>query len=108
MDSEASSSVDEVKVELEKITKIIIGEPNYKISQDDLQIELVGSYAGSTYCSRWIHLRRGGYKTMVGVRSHSFTHNQSPTTNLPLAHPNLIPNRALRSSIQEWLQRHGV
>ncbi|KAK4804019.1 hypothetical protein SAY86_003836 [Trapa natans] len=33
-------------------------------------------------------------------------HNTSPTTNLPLAHTNLIPNRALRSSIQEWLQSH--
>lgn len=35
-------------------------------------------------------------------------HNTSPTTNLPLAHTNLVPNRALRSSIQEWLQSHST
>ncbi|KAI3441787.1 E3 ubiquitin ligase (RING-type E3 ubiquitin transferase) (Serine/threonine-protein kinase) [Psidium guajava] len=30
----------------------------------------------------------------------------SPMTNLQLAHRNLVPNRALRSAIQEWLQNH--
>ncbi|GMH21715.1 hypothetical protein Nepgr_023557 [Nepenthes gracilis] len=32
-------------------------------------------------------------------------HDTSPMTNLPLAHQNLIPNRALRSAIQEWLHQ---
>lgn len=31
-------------------------------------------------------------------------HNTSPMTNLELATHDLIPNRALRSAIQEWLQ----
>lgn len=31
-------------------------------------------------------------------------HETSPMTNLKLAHSNLVPNRALRSAIQEWLQ----
>ncbi|KAI4364727.1 hypothetical protein MLD38_020781 [Melastoma candidum] len=31
-------------------------------------------------------------------------HNTSPMTNEQLAHRNLIPNRAMRSAIQEWLQ----
>lgn len=34
------------------------------------------------------------------------SHNTSPMTNLPLAHPHLTPNNALRSSIREWLERH--
>lgn len=33
-------------------------------------------------------------------------HDTSPMTNLQLAHRNLVPNRALRSAIQEWLQNH--
>ncbi|KAH0469558.1 hypothetical protein IEQ34_001116 [Dendrobium chrysotoxum] len=32
-------------------------------------------------------------------------HNTSPMTNLKLPNSNLIPNRALRSAIQEWLQQ---
>ncbi|KAL9264361.1 U-box domain-containing protein [Drosera capensis] len=32
-------------------------------------------------------------------------HDTSPMTNLKLAHTNLVPNRALRSAIQEWQQR---
>jgi hypothetical protein len=32
-------------------------------------------------------------------------HDTSPMTNLKLAHRDLIPNRALRSAIQEWLQQ---
>ncbi|KAI4378006.1 hypothetical protein MLD38_015553 [Melastoma candidum] len=31
-------------------------------------------------------------------------HNTSPMTNEQLAHRNLVPNRALRTAIQEWLQ----
>ncbi|KAJ7951146.1 putative U-box domain-containing protein kinase family protein [Quillaja saponaria] len=33
-------------------------------------------------------------------------HDTSPMTNLKLAHTNLVPNHALRSAIQEWLQNH--
>ncbi|KAJ4843644.1 hypothetical protein Tsubulata_020159 [Turnera subulata] len=33
-------------------------------------------------------------------------HNTSPMTNLTLSHTNLVPNHALRSAIQEWLQQH--
>lgn len=33
-------------------------------------------------------------------------HNTSPMTNLMLRNHELIPNRALRSAIQEWLQNH--
>ncbi|KAM1707581.1 hypothetical protein ACFX13_000721 [Malus domestica] len=32
-------------------------------------------------------------------------HDTSPMTNLKLEHKNLVPNRALRSAIQEWLQQ---
>ncbi len=32
-------------------------------------------------------------------------HNTSPMTNSRLAHCNLIPNHALRSAIQEWMQQ---
>lgn len=32
-------------------------------------------------------------------------HDTSPMTNLKLTHCNLVPNRALRSAIQEWLQQ---
>lgn len=32
-------------------------------------------------------------------------HDTSPMTNLKLAHCNLVPNHALRSAIQEWLQQ---
>ncbi|KAJ9171387.1 hypothetical protein P3X46_014766 [Hevea brasiliensis] len=32
-------------------------------------------------------------------------HETSPMTNLQLAHSNLVPNHALRSAIQEWLQQ---
>uniref|UniRef100_A0A8R7QZG6 RING-type E3 ubiquitin transferase n=1 Tax=Triticum urartu TaxID=4572 RepID=A0A8R7QZG6_TRIUA len=32
----------------------------------------------------------------------------SPFTNLPLQHQELIPNIALRSAIQEWLQQHSM
>ncbi|XP_023547655.1 U-box domain-containing protein 33-like isoform X1 [Cucurbita pepo subsp. pepo] len=32
-------------------------------------------------------------------------HNTSPMTNLRLEHQNLVPNRALRSVIQEWLHQ---
>ncbi|KAL9258010.1 U-box domain-containing protein [Drosera capensis] len=32
-------------------------------------------------------------------------HDTSPMTNLKLAHTNLVPNRALRSAIQEWQPR---
>ncbi|KAL9304682.1 putative U-box domain-containing protein 55 [Arabidopsis thaliana] len=34
-------------------------------------------------------------------------HETSPMTNLKLAHNNLVPNHALRSAIQEWLQRNS-
>ncbi|KAK7340261.1 hypothetical protein VNO77_20960 [Canavalia gladiata] len=33
-------------------------------------------------------------------------HDTSPMTNSKLAHHNLVPNRALRSAIQDWLQSH--
>lgn len=33
-------------------------------------------------------------------------HEKSPVTNLKLEHQNLVPNHALRSAIQEWLQPH--
>jgi hypothetical protein len=33
-------------------------------------------------------------------------HDTSPMTNLELERFELIPNRALRSVIQEWLQQH--
>ncbi|KAJ4780292.1 U-box domain-containing protein kinase family protein [Rhynchospora pubera] len=33
-------------------------------------------------------------------------HHTSPMTNLPLPHPELTPNYALRSVIQEWLLKH--
>ncbi|XP_022147364.1 U-box domain-containing protein 33-like isoform X2 [Momordica charantia] len=33
-------------------------------------------------------------------------HDTSPMTNLRLEHRNLVPNRALRSAIQEWLQQN--
>jgi hypothetical protein len=33
-------------------------------------------------------------------------HNTSPMTNLPLAHAELTPNNALRSSVREWLDLH--
>ncbi|RDX69245.1 U-box domain-containing protein 33, partial [Mucuna pruriens] len=33
-------------------------------------------------------------------------HDNSPMTNSKLAHHNLVPNRALRSAIQDWLQPH--
>lgn len=33
-------------------------------------------------------------------------HDNSPMTNSKLAHHNLVPNRALRSAIQDWLQNH--
>ncbi|KAK7394760.1 hypothetical protein VNO78_15298 [Psophocarpus tetragonolobus] len=33
-------------------------------------------------------------------------HHNSPMTNSKLAHHNLVPNRALRSAIQDWLQNH--
>lgn len=32
-------------------------------------------------------------------------HDSSPMTNLKLLHCNLVPNHALRSAIQEWLQQ---
>lgn len=32
-------------------------------------------------------------------------HDTSPMTNITLPHRNLVPNRALRSAIQEWLQK---
>lgn len=32
-------------------------------------------------------------------------HDTSPMTNLSLSHCNLVPNHALRSAIQEWLQQ---
>lgn len=32
-------------------------------------------------------------------------HDASPMTNLKLPHCDLVPNRALRSAIQEWLQQ---
>ncbi|EEC80073.1 hypothetical protein OsI_21792 [Oryza sativa Indica Group] len=35
-------------------------------------------------------------------------HDTSPMTNLLLEHEELIPNRALRSAIQEWLQQHSM
>ncbi|XP_039842556.1 U-box domain-containing protein 70-like isoform X3 [Panicum virgatum] len=35
-------------------------------------------------------------------------HDTSPMTNMRLEHDELIPNRALRSAIQEWLQKHNV
>jgi len=31
-------------------------------------------------------------------------HNTSPMTNLPLDNLHLVPNRIVRSAIQEWLQ----
>ncbi|GMH00512.1 hypothetical protein Nepgr_002351 [Nepenthes gracilis] len=34
-------------------------------------------------------------------------HDTSPMTNLRLEHCNLLPNHALRSAIQEWLQQYG-
>ncbi|XP_024175721.1 U-box domain-containing protein 33 isoform X1 [Rosa chinensis] len=33
-------------------------------------------------------------------------HDTSPMTNQKLEHKNLVPNHALRSAIQEWLQHH--
>ncbi|KAJ1693743.1 hypothetical protein LUZ63_010441 [Rhynchospora breviuscula] len=33
-------------------------------------------------------------------------HNTSPMTNLPLLNLDLIPNHPLRSTIQDWLQKH--
>ncbi|XP_022757361.1 U-box domain-containing protein 33-like isoform X2 [Durio zibethinus] len=33
-------------------------------------------------------------------------HDTSPMTNSKLAHCNIVPNLALRSAIQEWLQQH--
>ncbi|XP_069144087.1 U-box domain-containing protein 33 isoform X4 [Solanum lycopersicum] len=33
-------------------------------------------------------------------------HETSPMTNLTLSHKNLVPNHALRSAIQEWLQQN--
>ncbi|TKY63926.1 U-box domain-containing protein 33 [Spatholobus suberectus] len=33
-------------------------------------------------------------------------HDTSPKTNSKLAHPNLVPNHALRHAIQDWLQSH--
>ncbi|KAJ7962401.1 putative U-box domain-containing protein kinase family protein [Quillaja saponaria] len=33
-------------------------------------------------------------------------HDTSPMTNNKLAHNHLVPNRALRSAIQDWLQNH--
>lgn len=33
-------------------------------------------------------------------------HDTSPMTNNALAHKNLVPNLALRSAIQEWLQQN--
>ncbi|CAK8542381.1 unnamed protein product [Lathyrus sativus] len=33
-------------------------------------------------------------------------HDTSPMTNSTLAHQSLVPNRALRSAIQDWLQSH--
>ncbi|CAN4111584.1 unnamed protein product [Withania somnifera] len=33
-------------------------------------------------------------------------HETSPLTNLVLSHENLVPNHALRSAIQEWLQQN--
>ncbi|KAI4355079.1 hypothetical protein L6164_003887 [Bauhinia variegata] len=33
-------------------------------------------------------------------------HDTSPMTNVKLAHNNLVPNRALRSAVQDWLQSH--
>ncbi|KAL5225503.1 hypothetical protein ABZP36_012142 [Zizania latifolia] len=35
-------------------------------------------------------------------------HDTSPMTNLRLEHGELIPNHALRSAIQEWLQQHNI
>ncbi|CAN6164990.1 unnamed protein product [Urochloa humidicola] len=35
-------------------------------------------------------------------------HDTSPMTNMPLEHDELIPNRALRSAIQEWLQQQNM
>lgn len=32
-------------------------------------------------------------------------HDTSPMTNLKLTHFKLVPNRALRSAIREWLQQ---
>jgi len=34
-------------------------------------------------------------------------HRTSPMTNLELPHCDLLPNHALRSAIQEWLQTNG-
>ena len=33
-------------------------------------------------------------------------HGSSPMTNIKLAHSNLVPNIALHSAIQDWLQQH--
>lgn len=35
-------------------------------------------------------------------------HDTSPMTNMRLEHDELIPNRALRSAIQEWLQQQNM
>nr|CAB3467130.1 unnamed protein product [Digitaria exilis] len=35
-------------------------------------------------------------------------HDTSPMTNLRLEHDELIPNRALRSAIQEWRHQHNI
>ncbi|CAL5075479.1 unnamed protein product [Urochloa decumbens] len=35
-------------------------------------------------------------------------HRTSPMTNLELPHRDLLPNHALRSAIQEWLQTNGI
>jgi len=35
-------------------------------------------------------------------------HDTSPMTNMRLENHTLVPNRALRSAIQEWLQHNRV
>nr|TKW20061.1 hypothetical protein SEVIR_4G060500v2 [Setaria viridis] len=42
------------------------------------------------------------------IRSWLEGHDTSPMTNMRLEHEELIPNRALRSAIQEWLQQQNM
>ncbi|KAI4371554.1 hypothetical protein MLD38_019774 [Melastoma candidum] len=42
------------------------------------------------------------------IRGWLDQHDTSPMTNLPLPNLNLVPNRTLRSAIQEWHQNHPI
>ncbi|KAL6495496.1 putative U-box domain-containing protein 55 [Orobanche gracilis] len=40
-----------------------------------------------------------------GLKGWLESHDTSPMTNLKLPHRDSVPNHALRSAIQEWLQK---